>query len=84
MNAIELADKLDLGHFDYAYQASCMLRYQVDEIKQVKTNLNLVHNKFDALEKEIEVLNQSYEILFKHRIEQEKENQLLKKEIKDF
>ena len=34
-------------------------------------------------DKEIELLYQSYEILFKHRIEQEKENQFLKKEIKD-
>ena len=31
--------------------------------------------------KEIEVLNQSYEILFKHRIEQEKENKQLITEI---
>ena len=44
---------------------------------------NMVRYFTQEQEKEIEVLNQSYEILFKHRIEQEKENQLLKKEIKD-
>jgi hypothetical protein len=53
-------------------------------IEKSRLNLNIqAISKIKEQAKEIEVLNQSYEILFKHRIEQEKENQFLKKEIKD-
>ena len=53
------------------------------QITQLENQLQACRVLIKEQDKEIEVLNQSYEILFKHRINQEKENQLLKKEIKD-
>jgi hypothetical protein len=39
MNANELANKLDLGYFDWAYEASFMLRQQAKEIEELKADL---------------------------------------------
>ena len=44
---------------------------------------NMVRYFTQEQAKEIEVLNQSYEILFKHRIEQEKEIVKLKSDLED-
>jgi hypothetical protein len=58
MNANELANKLDLAHFDLAYEASFMLRQQAKEIEDfrfVLRNLTLATSKkIGDLEEELE------------------------------
>jgi chromosome segregation ATPase len=87
MNANELANKLDLGHFDWAYEASFMLRQQSKEIEDfrfVLRNLTLATSKkIGELEEDLKNSNINLEYLREKFTERIKEINQLRDELED-
>jgi hypothetical protein len=87
MNALELANKLDLAHFDLAYEASFMLRQQAKEIEDfrfVLRNVTLATSKkIGNLEEDLKNSNINLEYLRKKFTERIKEINQLRDELED-